>query len=140
MTGDFKPLTEKQRAVARALASGVSGSAACSEYKINEVTLYRWRKLPQFQILITELIEGFDRQAMQSLQSLRSKAVARLGDLLRSHNPTVALRAAEAILTRTERIKLPESWAGVSADSTTWNQVQDELERIRTLPTCETPA
>lgn len=140
MLKTLKPLTERQRALARHLASGMTGVAACKLTKTNEVTLYRWRKMPHFQSYLNELIEAFERDAMQSLHSLRSKAVARLGDILQSSHEGTALRAAESILTRTDGKPLPESWGGGSADSTTWNQVQNELERIRKLSTCETPA
>jgi hypothetical protein len=129
----------KQREAARLLAFGHSGAEVCKQVGINPATLFRWKQKPEFDDLHKSLLQRAEDEACLHLHALRSTAVERLAVLLQHQNPTVSLRAAEAILSRTEDRFVPDPFSLLSSPTMAWEEVQRELERIRKLGQCETP-
>ncbi len=96
----MKTLNAKQRAAARLLASGESGIETAKALKIDPATLSRWRGIPDFEHLSETYLASFEQEGIKRLQALKGRAVERLADLLNHPNANVALKAAEAILSR----------------------------------------
>jgi hypothetical protein len=127
----MKPLSPKQKTLARLLASGSSGVDACKEVGVTTVTLHRWKQLPEFKDYLAALITTFEQESLHRLYTLKFQAVERLATLLGHTNPSVALRAAECVLNRTqssfEKVYQPIPMLQTAAS---WETVQRELERI----------
>lgn len=132
-------ISPKQREAARLLAFGHSGVEVCQQVGINPATLFRWRQQPEFDDLHKSLLQRAEDEAFLQLHALRKTAVERLAVLVQHQSPTVSLRAAEAILNRTEDRFAPELAPLHSSPMMAWEEVQRELERIRKLGLCETP-
>ena len=119
-------LTPKQRRAAQLQAEGFSAREASKAVGVHEVTLARWRSLPTYQDYLRGLIERSESEVIDMLHGLRHRATRRLGELLDSSSPSVALRAAETILDRTK---------GHYADNNAQDPLQGPLDMLlRTLP------
>jgi hypothetical protein len=119
-------LTPKQRRAAQLQSEGLSARDASKAVNVHEVTLARWRKLPAYQDYLQGLIEQSESEVIEMLHGLKHRATRRLGELLESHNPSVALRAAETILDRTKV---------AYADNNAQDPLQGPLDMLlRTLP------
>jgi transposase-like protein len=94
-------LSAKKRVAAAMLAGGATGRDTASKIGVSEDTVSRWRRSPAFQSTVIHLIRETESSAVESLHALRLLAVDRLGELLKSKNELVALRAATEVLDRT---------------------------------------
>ena len=119
-------LTPKQRKAAQLQAEGGSARDASKAVGVHEVTLARWRTLPAYQDHLRGLIEQSESEVIDMLHGLKRRATQRLGELLESNSPSVALKAAEAILDRTK---------GHYTDNNAQDPLQGPLDMLlRTLP------
>jgi transposase-like protein len=94
-------LSAKQRVAAAMLAGGATGRDTASKVGVSEDTVSRWRRIPEFQSVVVQLIRGAEEAALERLHALRLGAVERLGELIASKNEIVALRAITEVLDRT---------------------------------------
>lgn len=99
-------LTVRQRQAAQFLSSGKTGRQTALELGVNTATISTWGQQPAFRQYLDELLIKIERNSLEALHGLRLRAVERLGELLESSNPTVALRASEAILDRSASVRL----------------------------------
>lgn len=93
-------LTARQHLAAQLLASGKTGRQTAKELGINVATLSAWNQSPHFRSHLNGLLIHIEGESLNALVGLRIRAVERLGELLESASPAVALRAAEAVLAR----------------------------------------
>ena len=96
-------LTPRQIATANLLATGKSGREACERVGIDQTTLVRWKRQREFVDYLSQLMCEVEKESLHTLHSLRCRAAERLGELLESNAPGIALKAAEAILARTNQ-------------------------------------
>ncbi len=93
-------LTPKQIEIANLLASGQSGRGACEIVGVDQTTLVRWKRQIEFSKYYDNLLVEAELDANDALRSLRTLAVERIADLIQSPNPSIALKASEAVLER----------------------------------------
>lgn len=127
-TNECQRLTPTQRAIAVLLAAGLSGSKACQKVKVDPTTLVRWKKQPAFRKRLEELLAQSESDALQTLHALRCKAAEKLGDLMGSDNPAIALRAAEAVLDRTANPYVAAK-LNLNPIPKEWEEVLESFER-----------
>lgn len=118
----------KQRLAARLLASGLTRDQTAKHVGVDPTTLSKWRKNPAFEDHIHTLLTQHEQEALQTMQALKLKAVERLSELLQSKSSSIALRAVEAVLNRTQNAYSTKS--GLSEEDVAWRAMQQELERI----------
>jgi transposase-like protein len=88
----------KREAAALALARGLTFAGAALEVGVSERTLYRWREDKTFSGRIHQIRADLFAQAAGKLSQLAGKAAERLGELVDSDNPAVALGACRTVL------------------------------------------
>lgn len=98
MKGHGEKLTRKQEEAIAALLSEATVSAAAIRIGVNEVTLWRWLKLPEFNVAYKEARRQVMEKAIAQLQNSTWAASTTLVRLLGAHSDSVRLRAAMAIL------------------------------------------
>ena len=96
-------LTPKQRRAALLLASGETGRQVAKTVSITPQTLSEWNRLPAFRLLVDAHLARVEGESLQALHGLRTRAVERLGQLLESSSPSVALRTAQTVLELTNK-------------------------------------
>lgn len=109
----------------------MSVTDACKHVGVSTVTHFRWKQQSEFADYLAALISSFDQEALHRLYSLKFAAVERLAALLDHSSAAVSLRAAEAILNRTEA-NFESAYQPIPMLQTavSWAAVQKELERI----------
>ena len=94
-------LTAKQANAVQLIALGWSRSRIATHLEIDPGTLSRWRRHPVFRLEVASLLEESESVMVDAFRATKLKAVERLTVLVDSPNQTVALRAIELILSRT---------------------------------------
>ena len=127
----LKPLSPKQRAAARLLASGLSGAAVAKQLNADPATVSRWRQSHVFAVHVHEQLQALDHEATVQLQAIKARAIQRLSDLLDSPNSAISLRAAEAILDRAPGVPTDPRLVN---DDRAWAEALTELYCIKETP------
>jgi len=91
-------LTRKQEEAIAALLSEATMAAAAEKVRVNEVTLWRWLKLPDFKAAFRAARREVVEKSTAQLQQASWAASTTLLKLLASPSDSVRLRAATAIL------------------------------------------
>ena len=115
MQGHGEKLTRKQEQAIAALLSEATVGAAAEKVGLNEVTLYRWLKLPDFLTAYRRARLEVVEKAVAQLQHSSWAASTTLLKLLGSGSDSVRLRAAQTILEQARRrgrgrLKPGRSW------------------------------
>lgn len=80
-------------------ATGATQSEICAKLRITRVTLWEWRKSPEFREAVNEQTIEFLRETRDLARSARDLAWARLVKIIkRSKNDAAAIRACSEIL------------------------------------------
>jgi hypothetical protein len=133
------PLDPRKRRAAQFLANGLSRNETAKRLGINPATLSLWRRNPEFTNYIDSLLGTQDKESIQALYALKQRAVEKLGTLLDSKIPAVALRAADLILQKTLTTFSAPTVDELSAASKAWEIMQKELEKISQQAYAEQP-
>lgn len=89
--------TPKKEKALIELLEGASISDAAAKVGVNERTIQRWLKEPEFQTRLDQGKDDIYTQAMDSIRDASGKAAKRLSELLDSPTEKTALKAAELI-------------------------------------------
>ena len=73
-TAPGKPLQEQREIAARALIMGKSGRDAAREAGVSDVTVYAWRKKPEFQELMRSMLQEHGDQSTAQAVAAAGKA------------------------------------------------------------------
>jgi len=96
MTDKRNPITPKQEKAVLALVEQPTIREAAKAVKVNEVTLYRWMREPDFQASYRQARRDIMSQAIARLQSCCSTAVQTLQEVMEDTEATPASRVASA--------------------------------------------
>jgi transposase len=110
----FSP--KKERALIE-LLEGAKVSEAAAKVGVNERTIQRWLKEPEFQKRLTQGRSEIYNEAMDSLREASGRAAKRIRELVDSPSEKTALKAAELAITLNLKIR----------------DAQDQERRIREL-------
>lgn len=80
------------------LLDGASFSKAAAKVGVNERTIQRWLKEPEFQKRLSQARDDIYVEAIDSLRDASGKAAKKLIELLDSPSEKTALKAAELII------------------------------------------
>jgi hypothetical protein len=98
MQGSDEKLSRKQEQAIAALLSEATVAAAADKAGVNEVTIYRWLKLPDFLAAYRQARREVTEKAIAQLQQSSWAASTTLVRLLGSSSDSIRLRAAQMIL------------------------------------------
>jgi transposase-like protein len=98
MQGSDEKLSRKQEQAIAALLSEATVAAAAEKTGVNEVTIYRWLKLPDFLAAYRKARREVVEKAVAQLQQSSWAASTTLVRLLGSSSDSIRLRAAQTIL------------------------------------------
>jgi hypothetical protein len=118
-----------QEAAIQLLLEGSKYSEVAKKCKIDEKTLYLWRKDPVFQEALSKGHKHLLESSFVYLQSKFNKAVDTLDKHLDAKNtiPRDQIKAAEAVVDRTiQTIKLTERITELEAELAAFKQTQSE--------------
>lgn len=73
-TAPGKPLQEAREIAARALITGATGREAAAKAGVSDVTVYAWRKKPEFQELMRSMLQEHGDQSTAQAVQAASKA------------------------------------------------------------------
>lgn len=93
-------LTAKQRQAVQLIAQGFSRTAIAQMVGVDPGTLSRWRRLPDFESDVNDLLQETEREVAQTLSAVRLAAAERLCLLIQSPYSNVALKAVTFVLAR----------------------------------------
>ena len=96
-------LTPKQEAAVLALMSAPTTDDAARQVGVSPVTLWRWLQLPAFRDRYRAARRQALEQAVGRLQRIADEAVEALRRNLTCGNPSVEVRAAQAVLEQATR-------------------------------------
>ena len=97
MKGHGEKLTRKQKqAISALLTQPTAGEAAAAG--VSDVTLWRWLRLPQFQLQYRAARRQIVESAIANLQRTAGRAVEALSRNLTCGQPAVEVRAALGVL------------------------------------------
>jgi transposase-like protein len=96
---------EKKLALALALASGLSITAAAEHVGVSESTVHRRLKKPAFRRLIANLRGQTLEAALGRMAANMTRAADKIARLLDSDNEAVALRAARTLMSLGLRLR-----------------------------------
>src|SRR4051812_39592788 len=102
----------RKRALAMALARGLSVEGAAAEAGVSEKTAHNYRKEPGFAELVRRLRGELFGQAVAVLAGVSALAAATLAGLLQSADEKVKLGAAKAVLDAGDRLRQTDDLAG----------------------------
>jgi transposase-like protein len=95
----MQTLTPVQTQVLAGLLAGQPVAAVAREHGIHRSTIYAWRRdHPHFSQALDQTRSALQAALFDEVQDLASQALEVLGELLRSEDSNVKLRAAQAIL------------------------------------------
>ncbi len=115
-------LSPRQHLALRLLATGESACAAAEGAGVTPQTISEWRKQPLFRAALAAMLYEADREALDALYILRSKAIERLAGVLDVPEPGAVMKAIQLVLEKTERPYLAAVAArGASADPSSEN-------------------
>ncbi len=118
-------LSPKQASAVQLIAMGWTRKRIAAQVGIDPGTLSRWRGQHAFQQEVQKLLARAERDVAESFRALKLKAVEQLSVLLDSPNQTVALRAIEMVLARTDLNTTPTT-AVKSQD----DRINDHFDRV----------
>lgn len=102
----FSPKKER---VLIELLEGARFSEAAASVGVNERTIQRWLKEPEFQKRLSRARDDSYKEAMDSLRDASSRAAKRLSELVESPSEKIALKACELIIGLNRKIT-EEQW------------------------------
>lgn len=100
-------ISAKQANAVQLIALGWTRNRVATQLGIDPGTLSRWRRQPAFQQEVSKLLDQAERDSVESFRAIKLKAVERLSVLVDSPNQTVALRAIEMVMSRTDLTVVP---------------------------------
>jgi len=96
MTDSRNGISSKQEKAVLALVQEPTIRDAAKAVRVNEVTLYRWLRAPDFQASYRQARRDIMSQAIARLKSCCSTAVQTLQDVMEDEEATAASRVASA--------------------------------------------
>ena len=66
--------------------------------------MVRWKRQEEFKAYFEKLLLGFEHDSNESLRILRRRAIERIGELIESPHHLTALKAAEAVLSKSANL------------------------------------
>lgn len=93
-----KPLTNKQLKAISLLLTGLEQKQIAEELGVNELTLSRWKELPQFKEELQKRRRRLVDEAMDYLTRSVKEVTEKLVSLTHAENENVRLRACQAVL------------------------------------------
>lgn len=124
-------LSAKQANAVQLIALGWTRNRVAIQLGIDPGTLSRWRRQPAFLHEVAKLLDECERESVESFRAIKLKAIERLSALVDSSNQTIALRAIEMVVSRTDlqstAIPIPNSYEGKSNDQ--FDRILDDLLR-----------
>lgn len=125
-------LSANQANAVQLIALGWTRIRVANHLGIDPGTLSRWRRMPLFQQKLGKLLEQSERECVDSFRAIKSIAVERLGALLNSPNQTVALKAIELVISKTDlcekNVALIDPYA--EREKAHWNGILDDLLQV----------
>jgi len=100
-------ISAKQANAVQLIALGWTRNRVATQLGVDPGTLSRWRRQPAFQQEVAKLLDQAERDSVESFRAIKLKAVERLSVLVDSPNQTIALRAIEMVMSRTDLTVLP---------------------------------
>ena len=95
-------LKPNQRVALQLIASGLSRKYVATKLQIDPATLSRWRRQPEFQRELDEMLATCERESVETFRATKIAAVERLASLINSANQKVALQAIGLVLSKTD--------------------------------------
>lgn len=95
---------KKEKALIEIL-KGAKGSEAAAKAGVNERTIQRWFKEPEFQKRLTQGRDEIYKQAMNSIRDASCKGAKRLSELVDSPSDKTAIKACELAITLDLKIR-----------------------------------
>lgn len=94
-------LSPKQLLAVQLIAQGLTRKRVASQLEMDPGTLSRWRRHTTFKHELAMLLEQSETDCIETFRATKLLAVERLTALVNSPNPTVALKAVDLVLQRT---------------------------------------
>ena len=109
-------LTDAQTAAARYLVEGVKAVDVAEILEVDESTISRWRRKPQFVALMASIAADANRELVGRMVELTHKALDVLDEALDyRHDPNIKLRAAIAIINASGVTRMSRTAASASS-------------------------
>lgn len=105
-------LSPRQEQAAQLLYAGGTVGNVAKAVGVTERTLFNWRKVPAFGVYLNQMREASQTAIQDSFRDTASRAVSKLGTLLESDDPAIALKAVTLVLTH---LKPFESGTGIGS-------------------------
>jgi hypothetical protein len=91
-------LKENQLLAVRLLALGVPAVQCADQVGTSAETISRWRRLPEFQAAMNELLADAHEESRCLIRSLTKKAASALSDCLEDPSAAIRMKAAVQLL------------------------------------------
>ena len=122
-------LNVKQAQAVQLIAQGMKRQLIATQLGVDPGTLSRWRQMPSFQEELKDLLEQIERDCVDSFRAIKAIAIERLAAPLNSQNQTVALKAIELVISKTElrETKVLPVDPYAEREKAHWNGILDDL-------------